>query len=368
MSLRAFALSAVSLIIVFTTAISAQTVPTDNPQWRARCTSLVTSGGVPNPDASGIAPQRFEQLAEERSNSGQHFVACNLFLAAAAGQSAAGNAQQSQTDVSMAKIENKLGLHKKLGFVDKLNRTAEVLDEVSRQGAPPNQGEMAAMDAMIAGGGGTGATAGPAPMPVPAPGLGGEPTPAMQPAMAVAPAPAQEAEPLPAPAPMAAPPPPSAPVAAPAKVPAPAATDTGVSAADQGESRAAGVADWSKIDDHYICYYYGYTGGAHYVGGFLWPNLGLMPAGVGLTISGSNGYSSNVGSGTFRFTPMVPGHDTSEKLGTIIFTTGKLVGRRALLQTHKQFGHAIIFPAAWKQANGKSDAFDPADTWCYQKH
>lgn len=137
-----------ALPILAAVAVSAQSLPTDNPQWSARCASLIQSGGVPAPDASGIAPARFEELARERSTNGQHFVACNLFLAAAAGQAASGNSQQSQDDISMAKLEQKLGLKQKLSFVDKLNRTAEVLDETSKQNAPASQQEMYALSMM----------------------------------------------------------------------------------------------------------------------------------------------------------------------------------------------------------------------------
>lgn len=65
---------------------------------------------------------------------------------------------------------------------------------------------------------------------------------------------------------------------------------------------------------------------------------------------------------------MVPGQARPEMMGTISFATGSLKGRRALLQTHTQFKHAIIFPAKWKMPDGNSVAFSPSDTWCYQKH
>lgn len=364
MNLRASALFAVSLIIVSTAVISAQTVPTDNEQWRTRCATLLDGRSPANLNSGAFTPQRLEALAEEESHDGQHFVACNLFLSAADGEKAAGNRTQSDTDVSMAKVEARLGAHIKLGFVDKLNRTAEVLDEAEKQIPPITSNEMAAIAAMLPASpaqqkpGAAGAVATPAA--VQTPGSSPGTTTASVPTAVASTTPAAagasaKAGSVPAPA-------------VPANVPTMTAAAKPPSAPDQGESRAGGVGNWSQIDDPYICYYYGYTGGSHYVGGFLWPNLGLVAAGVGLTISGTNGYSSNVGSGTFRFTPMVPGRDTTDKLGTIIFATGSLSGRKALLQTHKQFGHAIIFPAAWKQANGQSDAFNTHDTWCYQKH
>ncbi|HEX8710246.1 MAG TPA: hypothetical protein VF730_00145, partial [Terracidiphilus sp.] len=123
------------LMILAAAAVSAQSLPTDNVQWSTRCASLLQGGGVSAPDPSGIAPSRFEELARERSSNGQHFVACNLFLAAAAGQAAAGNSQQSQDDIAIAKVEQKVALKQKLSFVDKLNRTAEVLADASKQPA-----------------------------------------------------------------------------------------------------------------------------------------------------------------------------------------------------------------------------------------
>jgi hypothetical protein len=168
--------------------------------------------------------------------------------------------------------------------------------------------------------------------------------------------------PTPAPAP-------SAPAANPTPAPAAPAARAPADEAQASPGRAHGVSNWSQVDGNYVCYFWGNTGGSHYVGGFLWPNTGLVDAGIGLTISSNDGYSSNKGgAGTFTFTPTVPGPVEADSLGTIVFATGSLKGRKALLQTHTQFKHAIIFPSKWKMADGRSDAFSPADTWCYQKH
>lgn len=136
-----------------------------------------------------------------------------------------------------------------------------------------------------------------------------------------------------------------------------------------GQSPAKGVSDWTQVDGHYMCYYYGYTGGSHYVGGYLWPNLGLMAAGIGITITPNDGYITNKGAaGKFSFSSTVPGKAGPESLGTMTFVSGSIAGHRALLQTDKQFVHDIIFPAKLKTTDGKPDAFSVQDTWCYQKH
>lgn len=159
--------SAVSAIVLCLAAAgaSAQALPTDNGQWGARCAMMVSNGGVPAADPSGIAPNRWEELARERSSRGQHLVACNLFFAAAAGFAGQGNAQESQLDISSAKMEQKLGMHVKLSFMDKLTRSSEMLNTVSSQSLPPNPQEISAMSMMVGppGPGGFAPPPGPAP-------------------------------------------------------------------------------------------------------------------------------------------------------------------------------------------------------------
>lgn len=135
-------------------------------------------------------------------------------------------------------------------------------------------------------------------------------------------------------------------------------------------AEAPGVSDWSQIVGTYVCESWGYTGGAHYVGGILQPAYGIIRAAINVIILSSNSYQTQMAAmspkASFQLSRTIPGGAKPEMLGMIEFTTGSLAGRRALLQIHKQFRHAIIFPADWKLANGKSDALTAASTWCYQ--
>ncbi len=324
-------------VLALALGLAAQTSLTDDVHWQARCAELIAQPATPAARVDGVSAARLEELARERSHAGQHYTACSLFVAAAVAQSSAGNGGESQTDLSMAKLEQKLGAGKKLSFFQKLNHTAEVLQEAEKPAAQATPAELDAMNLLI-----------PAALrPISAP-----PTPP--------PAPPQALPEPPEPAPQ----PTAGPAMTPAPAPAAALPNPPVS-----RTLAAGVNNWGQIEGHYVCYYFGYTGGAHYIGGMLYPNLGLVPAGIGLDILPGHGYYSNKGgSGKFAFSRKVPGKVRPEMLGTISFVAGSLRGRKALLQTHQQFQHAIIFPANWKMANGKSDAFSPSDTWCYQKH
>lgn len=229
-------LSPLPCLLLAVSAISAQTPRANDAGWAKECSSLLR-GGAPAAGPPGILPERLEEMARGQSHADQHFVACSLFMWAAAGESSAGNATLSDTDKSMAKVEQKLGAGEKLGFVDKMNHTAEALQQAEKPGPPPTQSEIDAVKSVL-------------------------PQPTHPQNAQAAPQRAASAQPAATSASSTA-----APASAPAATsPAAGSNEAAQSTGDQGESRAAGVSDWSQIDGYYVCYYFGYTGGSHYAG------------------------------------------------------------------------------------------------------
>lgn len=127
----------------------AQVMPDDSDAWRGRCTQYLDGGTVPAPDTSGITAQRYEELARDRSGRNQHFVACNLYLSAAAAQAAMGQTQPETADVMLAKVERKLALGQKLSFSEKLTRASAAMIAASKPAAPPNALEASAVNMLV---------------------------------------------------------------------------------------------------------------------------------------------------------------------------------------------------------------------------
>ena len=163
-----------ALLATATCSAHAQLMPNDSDAWRDRCTQYLDAGSLPAPGPGVFAPTRYEELARERSSHNQHFVACNLYLSAAALQSAANNIQGVNNDTTMAKVERKMALGQKLSFADKLARGSAAMVAAATPALPPNSNEASAVNMIVLGG--------PSGMPGAGPGIppGG---PGMQPTM-----------------------------------------------------------------------------------------------------------------------------------------------------------------------------------------
>lgn len=165
-SVGTFRAVSVGCVVLVASALAAhsQVMPNDSDAWRARCAQYLDAGSIPAPDASGITAERYEQLARDRSGRNQHFVACNLYLSAAAAQSAMGQTQPATTDLNMAKLERKIALGQKLSFADKLTRASAAMIAASKPAAPPNGLEAMAVNMLLMPGGAPGMMPGGMPM------------------------------------------------------------------------------------------------------------------------------------------------------------------------------------------------------------
>ena len=140
------------MLLAFAFHGAAQTMPSDSDAWRNQCTQSLDSGTLPAPGAGGLAPTRLEQLARERSSRNQHYVACTLYLAAASGQGGVG--QAASNDLTMARIERKLGHGDKLSFSEKISKGASAAIGLATPAAPANAIEAGTLNAMVTPGGG----------------------------------------------------------------------------------------------------------------------------------------------------------------------------------------------------------------------